>query len=211
MTSGTEYSNEEIIRLVEEKGYPAHFVEYFRKAIPFHTYAAPGLLIGIFMMDYALELLGAKPGEKLYATCETYKCAPDPLQIILSCTIGNHRLSIVPVGRFAITLNKPVMGDVAEGYRVRLDPVKIKLYPILQLWFANSPQFDKKIMSKTLVDQILTAGRDVLSFRKVRIPVTQKEKWKSSTCPVCGEDVPEKMMEGDRCAACGSLKYYEEI
>lgn len=34
--------------------------EQFTRCISFHTVTAPGLFIGVFMVDYALELLGAR-------------------------------------------------------------------------------------------------------------------------------------------------------
>jgi formylmethanofuran dehydrogenase subunit E len=206
-----EYPQEEILSNLQKLGYPSVFQDYYRRCITFHTYPAPGLLIGIGMVDYALELLGAVPGEKLYATCETQKCAPDPLQVITFCTVGNHRLQIIPIGRFAITMNRPTMGDFAEGVRVYLDPSKLAAWPVLEKWFANSPEFSKRTMSKTLIDEIVTSKRSILSVQKVRIPITQKKKWNSAVCKTCGEPVPENLIEGDHCAGCGSLQYYELI
>jgi len=206
-----EYSQEEILLHLRELGYPPVFQDYYNRCIPFHSYPAPGLLIAIGMVDYALELLGAVPGEKLYAVCETQKCAPDPLQVIANCTIGNHRLRIVPIGRFAITMNRPTMGDSAEGVRIYMDPKKIGAYPVLEKWFANSVEFSKKSMTKALIDEILAAKRDILSVQKVRLPVIQKKRWNSGVCKTCGEAVPEDLIEGDRCAGCGSLRYYSLI
>src|SRR5208283_3944830 len=39
---------------------------YLSRCAQFHSSPAPGLLIGAFMVDYALELLGAHPDEKLF-------------------------------------------------------------------------------------------------------------------------------------------------
>jgi len=206
-----EYTGEELLDKLEELGYDPAFQDYYRRCIPFHTYPAPGLLIAIGMVDYALELLGARPGEKVYAVCETQKCAPDPLQVIAYCTIGNHRLRVVPIGRFAITMNRPSMTNSADGYRVYVDPKKLKAYPVLEKWFANSAEFSKQTMVRTLADEILTAKRSILSVQRVRIPVTQKVRWNSAICKTCGEPIPEKLLEGDRCAGCGSLRYYEVI
>ncbi len=176
----------------------------------FHTYPAPGVLIGAFMVDYAMELLGAKKGDKLYGVCETPKCLPDALQVLAHITIGNNRLKIVPIGKFAITMNRPSEGPMADAIRVYVDLEKLKQYPTVDLWYANSPAFDKKTMKARLFDEIFTAGRTILSSEKVRVPVMQKKKWKSVTCPGCGESVPDYLIEGDRCGACGSMKYYEK-
>jgi formylmethanofuran dehydrogenase subunit E len=211
MDHQNEYTQEELLVKLRELGYDPAFQDYYQRCIPFHTYPAPGLLIGIAMVDYGLELLGARPGDKVYAVCETQKCLPDPLQVIAHCTIGNHRLRIEPIGRFAITMNRPSAASSAEGYRMFLDTGKLGPYPVLEKWFANSPEFSKHTMVRTLLDEIMAAKRSVLTVQKVRIPVSGKKKWRTSVCTSCGEPVPEGMLEGDICAGCGSLRYYEPI
>lgn len=206
-----EYTTEEVLEKVDEFGIAPHIKEYLSKCIPFHTYAAPGTLIGVYMVDYALDLLGVSPDKKLFAVSETPKCLPDAAQIIAHCTTGNNRLRIVPIGRFAITINAATDGSSADGVRVYLDPKKMSRYPTLSAWFSNTPAFDGKTMKKALTDEILKAGRDMLSYERVRIPVIQKKKWNSTTCPSCGEEVPEDQLENGRCKGCGSLRYYEKI
>lgn len=208
---GDEYTKEEILSLLKDKGSDAIIIDWFDRCIDFHTFPAPGLLIGVYMVDYALSLLNAHPGEKLYATCETTKCAPDPLQVITHCTTGNHRLNVIPIGRFAITMNRPSEGDLAEGVRVRLDSAKLADAPTLDAWFANSSSYNGKTMKKQLVDEILSKGRNMLSSEKVRIPITQKKKWKTCICSSCGEPVPDNLLEGTVCPGCGSQKYFEKI
>ena len=177
----------------------------------FHTYPAPGVLIGAFMVDYAMELLGVTPDRKLYGVCETPKCLPDALQVLAHITTGNNRLKIIPIGKFAITMNLPSEGPEADAIRVYVDMEKLKKYPTVDLWYANSPAFDKKTMKGKLFDEIFRAGRNILSSERVRVPVQKKKKWKSVTCPTCGESVPDYLIEGNRCGACGSMKYYEKI
>ena len=177
----------------------------------FHTYPAPGVLIGAFMVDYARELLGVTPDMKLYGVCETPKCLPDALQVMAHCTTGNSRLKVVPIGKFAITLNAQSESETTEAVRVFVDLEKLKKYPVIDTWYANSPAYDKHTMKGKLLDEIFRAGRDILSSEKVRVLVTKKKKWKSVTCPTCGESVPDYLIEGDRCGACGSMKYYERI
>lgn len=208
---GEEYSKAEILSLLKDKGSDPTLIDWFDRCIDFHTFPAAGLLIGIYMVDYALSLLGAKPGEKLYAVCETTKCAPDPLQVITHCTTGNHRLHVIPIGRFAITMNRPSAEDNAEGVRVKVDPSKLTDTPVLEAWFANSPKFDGMTMKKKLVEEILDKGTGMLSFEKVRICVTHKKKWKTVICSACGEPVPDNLVENGLCPGCGSQKYYEKI
>jgi len=189
---------------------PALQQEILRLA-EFHTYPAPGVLIGAFMVDYAMELLGVKKGRKLYGVCETPKCLPDALQVLAHITIGNNRLKIVPIGKFAITMNLPSEDVTPEAVRVYVDREKLKKYSTVNIWYANSPSFDKKTMKGQLFDEIFRAGHNILSFERVRITVKKKEKWSSVTCSCCGEMIPDYLMEGDRCGSCGSMKYYERI
>lgn len=185
--------------------------ELFTRCITFHTYPAPGLFIGVFMVDYALELLGARPGEKLYAVAETYKCVPDPIQVIARCTFGNHRLQVVPIGKFAITLNRPSDKPKIEGVRVYVDAAKLKNYPIINAWYTHSPGFNSRTMIYPLIDEILKAGRNILSSERVRVKVPLKQSWKSVRCSSCGEMVPDITLDGDRCMGCGPASYYEVL
>ena len=184
--------------------------EVFRLS-EFHTYPAPGVLIGAFMVSYALELLGVTADMKLYGVCETPKCLPDALQVMAHCTTGNNRLRVVPIGKFAVTLNAPSEGETADAVRVYVDLEKLKNYPVIDIWYANSPAYDKHTMKGLLQDEIFRAGRAILSFEWVRVTVKKKQKWSSVTCPGCGETVPDYLIEGDHCGACGSMKYYEKI
>jgi len=186
--------------------------ESLRQCVAIHTSPAPGLLIGAFMADFALELLGADPAkQKIFSVCETPKCAPDALQVIARSTTGNGRLKIIPIGKFAMTVNAATNGTTAKAVRVFIDLEKLKKFPVIDSWYANSPAYDKKTMDESLQQQIFRAGREILSFEWVSVKITPKAKWKPVTCTVCGEPVPDYMAEGNRCGACGSMKYCEKI
>ena len=202
-------ASEKIVSLMDLHSIPPSLKEHFKRCIAFHTYPAPGLLIGVFMVDYAVELLGATPGEKLYAVSETNKCAPDPPQVMLNCTMGNHRLRVIPIGKFAITVNRPSTEQFTEGIRVFVDPLKIERYPVIMAWFTNVPLFNQKTEALKLIDEIFRAGRDILTAEIVRVKVTPKQKWESGQCQVCGEMVPRDLLEEGACRGCGSLAYYE--
>jgi formylmethanofuran dehydrogenase subunit E len=210
MQAGHHEGSPEALRESMTKcGVPPALMQQILRLSEFHTYPAPGVLIGAFMVDYALELLGVTPDRKLYGVCETPKCLPDALQVIACCTTGNNRLKVVPIGKFAITLNAPTESEVAEAVRVYVDLEKLKQYPTIDIWYANSPAYDKHTMKIRLQEEIFRAGRNILSSEKVRVIVKKKKKWTSVTCPCCGETVPDYLIEGDRCGACGSMKYYE--
>jgi formylmethanofuran dehydrogenase subunit E len=204
-----EYSDPEVLERIAAHGISPKLQDYFRRCIDFHRYAAPGMLIGVFMVDYALETLGKNPTDRIYVTSETYKCLPDPPQVILHATAGNHRLRILPIGKFALTLTPFTTEEYARGVRVYVDGEKLGRYPVAALWYDNSPDF-RGSMKRQLIDEILAAGRDILSVECIRMRVSRKQKWRSATCSQCGEQVPEDLMEGGLCAACGSMAYYEK-
>ena len=189
--------------------------EYIHKCVVFHSSPAPGVLIGAFMVDYAMDLLSVTPDMKLYAVCETPKCAPDALQVIAHCTTGNNRLRVVPIGKFAITINaathEATNDNTAMAVRVYVDLNKLKKFPVIDKWYANSPAFDKPTMKDTLQSEIFRAGREILSFERVRVAIIHKIKWESVTCQCCGETVPDYLAMDGRCGGCGSMNYYEKI
>lgn len=185
--------------------------DQFTRCISFHTVTAPGLFIGVFMVDYALELLNARQGEKLYAITETYKCIPDPVQVMAGCTFGNHRLRVVPIGKFALTMNRPSEKKVIDGVRVYVDVAKLKKFPVINAWYTHSPDFKSSDMIYPLIDEILVAGRRILSYQRVKVNVSLKESWKSVSCLSCGEMVPEVTLEDGHCRGCGSMSYYTVV
>lgn len=185
--------------------------EYISRCVAFHGHPAPGLIIGVFMVDLALELLGANPDDRLYAVCETRKCASDSLQVIAHCTVGNLRARVLPIGRFAITMNLFSRGPVVEGVRVFVDSSKLEGYPAIQAWYTHSPNFDKRSQEASLVEEILAVRRGILSHERVRLKIMPKEDWHPETCPSCGELIPHNMFVDGACAGCGSLAYYEKV
>jgi len=206
-----DYSPEELAAGMDARGVSRQLQDRIRECVAFHTYPAPGVLIGAFMVDYALELLGADPQQKLYAVCETPKCLPDAVQVIARCTTGNQRLRVVPIGKFAITVNGVSDRETTDAVRVFVDGEKLRKFPTIDAWYANSPAYDKKTMKGALQDEIFRAGRAILSSERVKVGVSAKKRWRSVTCPCCGETVPDYMIEGDHCGACGSMRYYQRI
>jgi len=196
--------------LMERNGTEERIRQYIRDCVSFHGFAPPGLLMGVFMVDLALEKLGAKHNEKLYAVSETSKCAPDAVQVITHATVGNKQLRIIESGRFSITLNRPSLGKEAEGIRVFVDADKIKAYPVLSRWFANEPASKNVNDDDAIYDEILRGGRNILSWEPVRVKVTQKRKWEAGKCSVCGEMVPDYLLTNDTCVNCGATGYYEK-
>lgn len=202
---------EDIKTRLESRGTSPELMEDFRRCIDFHTFAAPGLLVGVYMVDYALELLKIPRGKKIYAVCETTKCLPDPLQVMAHCTTGNHRLRVLPIGKFAITMNGPADAPYVNGIRVSLDGDKIERYPTFALWYTKDPLFDPRTRGNDLIDEIIGAGRDFLTAERVRVKVPQKWPWKSAVCSICGEMVPDNLLVNGACSDCRSQSYYEKV
>ena len=202
---------EDIEARLESRGSSPELIEDFKRCIDFHTFAAPGLLIGVFMVDYAMELLEFTRGEKIYAVCETTKCLPDALQVVAHCTTGNHRLRVIPIGKFAITMNGPADAPYVNGLRVFVDGEKIGKYPTFALWYTKDPLFDPRTRGIDLIDEVIDSGRDILSFERVRVKVPQKWPWKSAICSICGEMVPDNLLVDGACSDCRSQSYYEKV
>ena len=202
---------EDIEARLESRGSSPELIGDFKRCIDFHTFAAPGLLVGVFMVDYAMELLEFTRGEKIYAVCETTKCLPDALQVVAHCTTGNHRLRVIPIGKFAITMNGPADAPYVNGLRVFVDGEKIGKYPTFALWYTKDPLFDPRTRGIDLIDEVIDSGRDILSFERVRVKVPQKWPWKSAICTICGEMVPDNLLVDGACTDCRSQSYYEKV
>jgi formylmethanofuran dehydrogenase subunit E len=92
-------------------------VDDFLKTIErFHGWAAPGVVIGGFMVDWAQELLGHEV--EADAIVETRHCLPDAVQLFTPCTCGNGWLKILDWDKFALCLYDK---KTLNGYRVWMD------------------------------------------------------------------------------------------
>ena len=100
------------------------FEEFRRLAENFHGYAAPGLLVGGYMVELAKRHL--PPGTLFEAVVESGKCLPDAVQLLTVCSTGNNRLKIHNLGRYAVSLFDKHTG---EGVRVSIDPATLDQYP----------------------------------------------------------------------------------
>ncbi len=183
----------------KEKGYliPGHFEEYIEEAERFHGFAAPGLLVGGFMVNKAMKHF---PAGVLYeAVCETSKCLPDAIQLLTPCTIGNGRLKIISLGRFALSLfNK----DTGSGVRVFPDPIKLDPWPELKAWYMKLKTKHEQDLN-LLISQIKQAGEEILKQQPIRIkPEVYRKisRGPMALCPVCKETFPAAA--GSSCLAC---------
>jgi formylmethanofuran dehydrogenase subunit E len=177
--------------------------EYIGMLKEFHGHLAPGLLIGGFMVDHALN---NKPKGEFYdVLCETSVCLPDAVQILTPCTYGNGWLKVVNVGRFALTVFEKYTG---EGVRVNLDMLKLDGYHEIRDWFLKLKTKQEQDRDE-LIREILKAEHRILGTFNVWVTedlIGKKKRGKMALCPACGEAYPIK--DGDRCLACQGAHLY---
>jgi formylmethanofuran dehydrogenase subunit E len=156
------------------------------------------------MVELAYQHL---PSEGLFdAISETNKCLPDSIQLLTPCTIGNGWLRIIDIGRYALTLYNKKQG---EGIRVFVDTAKLDKCPEIKSWilkFKNKKEQD----SNLLLQEILKAETNILSYQKVKMDMSLLKKRMSSIsiCPVCGEGYHSA--DGEMCLSCrGERQYYK--
>ena len=108
------------------------FQEFKRLAENFHGYAAPGLLIGGYMVEMAKARI--PEGTLFEAVVETRKCLPDAVQLLTLCSAGNNWMKVHNLGRYAVSLFDKHTG---EGVRVSVDPAKLDAFPEIRGWFLK--------------------------------------------------------------------------
>ena len=173
------------------------FKEYVERVRSFHSYPAPGVLIGGFMVDLAYRRLPT--GILTDALCETTKYLPDAIQLLTPCTIGNGWLKVVDLGRFAITLYDKQTG---EGVRVAVDPIPMEGWPEIRDWFFNFKSKEEQDRER-LMAEIEQAESSYLSAQYVKVvaPILEEKHHAGFTvCPLCGEPFP--LADGLLCRGC---------
>ena len=159
-------------------------LDQIEKIIPFHGYLSTGAFIGLEMLNLAKKLLDIKENERIYVTCETKNCIPDPFQIICGCTIGNNGLNILDHGKMAVTVNKAGNpGETVKGIRIVVDPEKTIKYPLFHTWFMN----EAKISHEAAINELLKADGDVYSWYFIDLHVPIRSEKKIVICSACGE------------------------
>jgi formylmethanofuran dehydrogenase subunit E len=181
--------------------------QYCDKVMEFHGTLAPGMLIAGFMVDLAYRNL--PPNTLFEVICETAACLPDAVQILTPCSVGNQRIRIIDVGRFAMTFYDKY---TKEGVRVFLDARKLEQWPAIKEWFLKMKP-KKQQDTERLTKQIIEAGSTICGFKKLRVlPDFTTKRFKASItiCPICQEAY--RSNDGSICPACkeGLLPYLVE-
>lgn len=184
----------------------ASLEDYIRKVEMFHGYAAPGMILGGFMVDLAV---GRMPEGMLFdALCETPKCLPDAIQLLTPCTVGNGWLRILNLGRFALTLYDKKGG---EGIRVFVDPQRLAPWPLARDWFLKVGPKEKRDL-KELVDLLCQIGSGPLGVQRVRIEpgfLKLKRHREFAICSRCEESYP--CDQGPVCLGCQGQAPYKTL
>ena len=177
--------------------------EFEEKAREFHGFAAPGIMLGGFMVELAYRHL---PEEGLFdSISETGKCLPDAIQILTPCSVGNGWLRIMDIGRYALTMYDKHSG---EGVRVYVDTARLDDWPAIKDWFLNlKPKREQD--TGQLLDEIKAAGTDICGYRKIKVKLPLLSDGRNpayAICSKCGESHPAD--DGDLCLGCqGKLPY----
>ncbi|MEM5785732.1 MAG: FmdE family protein [Syntrophobacteraceae bacterium] len=173
------------------------YEDYLQLVGSFHGTAAPGLVLGGFMVEMGLR--HTPKGVLFDAICETTACLPDAIQLLTPCTIGNGWLKIVSLGRFALSLYDKYEGN---GVRVYLDPEKLKRWPEIEAWLfklKTKAEQDKD----QLLDQIREGGFDVCGIQPINVQphyLKKKSRGRIVNCSMCGEPYPA--LDGGICRGC---------
>jgi formylmethanofuran dehydrogenase subunit E len=175
------------------------FDEYAAIVHSFHGNAAPGVMIGGFMIDLAYRHL---PSEGLFdVICETARCLPDAVQILTPCSIGNRWLRIIDTSRYALTFYEKRTG---AGVRVYLDCGKLNPWPEIKGWYLKlTPK--KAQDAESLLNQIREAGTDICSIDEVQVSLDffgKKKNEPVAVCPAC----KEAYRSGDGAAVCPACR-----
>lgn len=198
---------------------PEEFVRIVEDVYRFHTKTAPGIAIGVAMVDMARDELGPVKG-KMNAIAETQACLSDVLQMMTGCTTGNRYLTVFKdLGRFALTLFDR---DDGRGVRVsvaleRIDPDKT---PELARFFhrQRDPEVQKggparEASGKLIVEEFLRVGRALFRVQRVQMQTFGKPPMLPAViCPKCGESYLQNGADHQTCDFCsGKTSYYSEI
>lgn len=171
--------------------------EFIEAAARFHGYAAPGLILGGFMVHEARAHI--PEGVLFDAISETAWCLPDAVQMLTPCTVGNGWLRIFNLGLYAVSLFDKHTG---RGVRVAVETKLLDPYPTIREWlFKLKPK--KEQDSDRLRAEIRTAGASICSVREIALRpefMGGRGKGAIAACPACNQAYPAR--DGSVCRSC---------
>jgi len=107
-------------------------------------------------------------------------------------------------------MNRPAETPLVDGIRVFVDGEKSRQVSDVCALVYQDPLFDPRTRGTALIDELIDAGRDILSNEWVRVKVPMKQPWRSAICTICGEMVPDNLLVSGACADCRSQSYFEK-
>ena len=171
--------------------------EFIEAAARFHGYAAPGLILGGFMVHEARTRIFE--GVLFDAISETAWCLPDAVQMLTPCTVGNGWLRIFNLGLYAVSLFDKRSG---KGVRVAVETDRLDPFPAIREWlFKLKPK--KEQDSDRLREEIRAAGASICSVREIALRpefMGGRGKGAIAACPSCGQAYPSR--DGSVCRSC---------
>ncbi len=173
------------------------FEEFKDMATQFHGYPAPGILIGGYMVEAARSCLS--PQTLFEVLVETDRCLPDAVQLLTPCTVGNNRMRLLDLGRYALSMFDKYSG---EGVRVAVDTEKVKIWSEINSWFLRLRTKEQQDQNR-LFQEIEEAGDSILSLCEVRIEneyLGKSPHRRICICRICGEAFPQT--DGTICRGC---------
>lgn len=179
------------------------FEEFKTMAERFHGYAAPGLLLGGYMVALAQRHL--PEGTLFEAISETRKCLPDAVQLLSLCSMGNNWVKVRDMGRYAVTLYDKYTG---RGVRVSVDVKKLEAWPEYYDWLMKRKPKNEQNEAE-LLHEIEEAGDSICRMEEVTVHsnlLGHTHTGAVGICPVCGEGYPLK--DGPICRGCQGERYY---
>ncbi len=196
------------------------FLEQVEQAYQFRFRSpirAPGVPIGVAMLNLAMEKLGKV--EKLGAIAEARACLSDAIQALTGCTVGNKLLKIYEeIGRYALTLYDRSSG---EGVRVFVDLKRIdaeKTPETYRFFLRHRPrevQTDMKARAASaslIIEELTRTDWSIFGWEKVIVADLQREKFLPvKVCSKCGESFTCQKEDDSECLVCsGRLAYYRK-
>lgn len=179
---------------------------YAEVANSFHGVAAPGMMLGGFMVDTLMRRM--QEGRLYNVICETNKCLPDAVQLLTPCTTGNGRLRVFSLGRYALTLYDKFEG---QGVRAFVDSSRVENWSEIADWYYKRKPKNEQDRER-LDHEIKTAGAGICGFEEVQVSYELLKKQKEGTiaiCPVCSEGYP--LRDGPICRACQGESPYLSV
>lgn len=204
LRGGVVKAGDEIIIKNDICGYS--FEEFLNKISEFHGSIAPGLVLGGYMVEMAKSAF--EDERSFYAFSESNQCLPDAIQLLTPCTIGNKRLKVLDLGRYAIVFYDKNEGT---GVRVSIDTEKLEKWPIIKEWYFKTRPKEEQDLD-ALLDAMKNAGLSIFSIKKVKVGkeyLGKKKMGKTGICPICNEAYP--LSHGSVCRGCAEILPYKEL